>query len=189
MPTDTLSADSSDSPYPRENHFANTGAGDPQPDNDRDWGTYHQFGPRHDYDEKFAFDMLRESGTMLCGEALVEQDVSQELTPPSIRPPAETASQNRHRKRYNPESGAITGGEGTWCELEPRSAQKFLGVVDESLGYLNVQPGSADPARRTAKRLKHHPEGPGDHGILTLTVKVAKGKIDEDEAMSRGIGA
>lgn len=221
MPTESQSADSSGT-YPRENYFGGDASNDSGRDIDRDWGVHHRFGPHHDYDAKFAFDMLLESGTMLCGETLLEEgdlpgrhmawlfawlehgdavdehvdadpsamhtdNEEVELTQPRIRPPSENATEQRYRKRYNPKTGAITGGEGTWCELEPRPVEKFLGVVEEALGQLAVNPGPADTARLVAERLKRHPNGPGDHDIMTYTVKVAKGKIDENEAVSLGV--
>lgn len=187
----------------------------------RDWGTHHRFKSPQDRDAIVAFDLLRKSGTILCGEqlhipswqggdlaeaiALVLDDDPDfdgygdslpisyenkqvELTEPSIRPPSEMVGEQRHRKRYNPETGAISGTKlGTWCELKDRPAKELFDIVETAIEIYDPLPGETDGALEIAKRLKHDPGGPNDHAIMTAVVRyLRRPEVDVSEAVSYG---
>ena len=111
-----------------------------------------------------------------------------ELTEPSIRPPSETVRDQRHRKRYNPETGAISGTKlGTWCELQDRPAEELFEIVDVAIEIYDPLASEADDALDIAKRLKHDPNGPGDHAIMTAVVRyLRRPEVDVGEAVSHG---
>ena len=111
-----------------------------------------------------------------------------ELTEPSIRPPSDTVRDQRHRKRYNPETGAISGTKlGTWCELKDRSAEELFGIVETAIEIYDPLPGETDGALEIAKTLKNDPDGPGDHAIMTAVVRfLRRPEVDVAQAVSYG---
>lgn len=75
------------------------------------------------------------------GEAMHHENGPVELTDPSIKLPKKhegrpDAGCERHRRRINPETGYINGGESTATVIEDRPVDKFMGVVED---YLDLQ--------------------------------------------------
>jgi hypothetical protein len=97
-----------------------------------------------------AFNLLRETTTILCGTTLDDDPDDDphsiptenrpiELTDPAIRLgnhaldsnlPGELGTE-RHRKRFNPETGYITGGETTHVDIEKRPLPQLMELVEE----------------------------------------------------------
>lgn len=103
-----------------------------------------------------------------------------ELTEPAIRPPTDSVRDQRHRKRYNEETGYISGGLSTWVELEDKPRQEFMQIVEACLGHWQVSESLSDSdvdrLREKARRLKRDQET-SDRDILTRLILDV---LDED---------
>lgn len=175
--SDTATASS---PYPRENHW---GA---EETDERSSG--HEIGDRDPNDpaERVAFQLLRESAAILCARSLEEADEEIELTDPCLyigrsgseqSKPGEYGQQPR-RRRYNPETGYISGGETTATVVADRPESEFLQIVDAWLEYLGHRLPAAhrDRLRQRALRLKRA----GDLSDVTIMTKLVRCVRDED---------
>ncbi len=94
-----------------------------------------------------------------------------ELTEPILRPPTETARDQRHRVRVNEEIGYLSGGHSTGVVLQDRGLEEFIAILNLWLEGRNTHvPDSikAD-ARDKAYRLKRDGEQ-RDVEILTQIV-------------------
>lgn len=158
----------------------------------------------NDPNELVAFDLLRETATMLCettlsgppycsdlealcalhfeGEpvgdydplALHECNREVELTDPEVFAPVE-GRPSRHRKRYNPDTGYLTGGETTAVRIKDRPHDALLRVVDDWLGGRrgSLRESEKEEIRDYCSRMKknQHASGLSDLDILTKVVR------------------
>jgi hypothetical protein len=99
-----------------------------------------------------------------------------ELTDPLVRPPTETARDQRYRKRINPEQGYISDGHSTGVWIQARPEEELLEVLREWLdgchGELREQ--KRQQALEHARRLKRQGQK-RDVEILEDVVRMVRG--------------
>ena len=83
-----------------------------------------------------------------------------ELSEPKLRPPTETARDQRHRVRVNEEVGYLSGGHSTGVVLQDRELGEFIAVLNLWLEgrNANVPDSIKADARDKAYRLKREGE-------------------------------
>jgi hypothetical protein len=110
-----------------------------------------------------------------------------ELTDPDIKLPKRTpgtrpdAGCERHRRRYNPETGYINGGETTASVIQRRPCEEFMEVVDEYLGIQPLFGDEVEDLREYARRLKgqQHHNGMDDEEILSRVIRKCREYRDQ----------
>lgn len=128
-----------------------------------------------------AFDILRDTTAKLCGEALSTGKGEEiELTDAELVPPV-----GKHKRedqchfwgvRANPETGAMTGGYGTWVRLKDRPRERFMEIVEICLELwqqssdASISSREADALRSKADQLKSI-ESLSDQQILTHLIR------------------
>lgn len=102
-----------------------------------------------------------------------------ELTDPAIKLPKKTPNGpdggcERHRRRFNPDTGYINGGETTTTHIQKRPLPAFMGVVED---YLDLQgevlfESDKQDVRNFARSLKCDPENDdNDKEMMTRVVR------------------
>lgn len=145
------------SPYPRDNWWGS--------DDTHETPTGHAVsaeGPPPGYDQDLArwkaHRILKDTARKLCGLSLRAHDEHVELTEPCIHPPDDPVADQRHKLRYNPERGYITGRHETWLQLDDRPRAAFMAVIETCLDIWQATHGvsdrGADALRSKAGELK-----------------------------------
>jgi|AntDeeMinimDraft_4_1070355.scaffolds.fasta_scaffold00712_7 hypothetical protein len=120
--------------------------------------------------------------------ALHHENTVVELTDPVIRlgnhaPDSMLAGEwgtERHRKRYNPETGYITGDETTAVLIQDRPCDELLAVIEQWLYGFAARPKSGltqsdvDEALQYAKRLKQNAHHNGFRDVDIMAKVVAR---------------
>jgi len=112
-------------------------------------------------------------------EALHHENRAVPLTDPAVKLPKRTAGDRpdtgceRYRRRYNPETGYLNGGETTASVLQRRPCEEFMEVVDEYLGLQPFFDDEIEDLRQYARRLKgqQHHNGMNDEEILSRVIE------------------
>jgi hypothetical protein len=110
--------------------------------------------------------------------ALHRENRPVELSDPSIKLPKQTPGDRpdtgceRYRRRVNPETGYINGGESTAIVIQRRPCDEFMAVVDEYLGLQPLFDREIEDLRQYARRLKgqQHHNGMSDKDILSRVI-------------------
>lgn len=130
-----------------------------------------------------AHDILRSTAVYLCGESLAA-DLEIELSPPSIIPPTDGGRVHFRRVRYNPETGAIAAGHGTWVRIKDRPRGEFMGLVELCIECWQADHGvserGADALRSKADELKSRPTV-SDEQILTQLIQAVVAPVPVTE--------
>ena len=120
--------------------------------------------------------------------ALHTENESIELTDPTIRlgqhaPDSTLVGEygcERHRKRYNPETGYITGGETTGVLIQDRPRDELLSVIENWLrgvaarGDNGIREGDVDEGLVYAERLKENAHHNGFRDVDIMAKVVSK---------------
>lgn len=168
------------SPYPRENYWGDLDDGPAE----HHPATEHR--DPNDPVERVAVQLLRETATVLCARSLEEADAAIELTEPQLyigqssrdeSAPGEYGQQPA-RRRYNPETGYISGGETTATVLSDRPEGQFCEIVDAWLEYLGSRLPEAhrDALATHARRLKRG----GEHSDVEIMTRLVRRVRDDD---------
>jgi len=166
-------------------------------------GEHADYGPP-DKDARLAHLILRQCTPKLCGRSVDELadddeqkqivlDVAPanlELTEPELHIPkngsetfgTQDYGQFRHRRRYHPESGYITGGESTWVELALVDHATLMECVEVAISLFDTLPRLDRKARERANELKRNPNGPVDKDIMAQVIAILRQDGDDDEA-------
>jgi hypothetical protein len=116
--------------------------------------------PANDPNEVIAHQLLRAFATIICKRTVDEEGRMVELTDPCIRPPTDTVRDARFRKRFNPETGYISGGESTSVTWAPMATDDLLELVDL---YLEGRHGDLlDHQKESARELAYRQKKQGD---------------------------
>jgi len=120
------------------------------------------------------------------GDALHTDNRAVELTDPELHVPKNAGDQfgtheygqYRHRRRLNPETGYVSGGESTAVVIQDRSEEQFLALIREWLDacHSNLRDWKRQATIRYARRLKR---GGDQRDVDVLTKIVTKVRTDD----------
>lgn len=133
-----------------------------------------------------AHALLKESGTLLCGQTLTDierwstQDIDSEpadelvtLSESVAYPPYANVGKNQHALRVNDATGYMNWTEDTWVVIADRPTSQFMAVVDEALNNItnvDLPPHQREQIRSHALRMKRDEDDLRDVEIMRHVV-------------------